>query len=51
MGPQCHLVVKRLATTISDRRDLPNSVVGLQAELCLAAHYAAMRARHESPKV
>ena len=27
MGPQCHLVVKRLATTISDRRDLPNSVV------------------------
>ena len=22
MGPQCHLVVKRLATTISDRRDL-----------------------------
>ena len=27
MGPQCHLVVKRLAATISEKRDLPNSVV------------------------
>ena len=27
MGPQCHLVVKRLATTLSEKRGLPNSVV------------------------
>ena len=27
MGKQCHLVVKRLATTLSEKRDLPNSVV------------------------
>ena len=27
MGPQYHLVVKRLATAISDRRDIANSVV------------------------
>ena len=27
MAPQCHLVIKRLATTLSERRGLPNSVV------------------------
>jgi hypothetical protein len=27
MGPQCHLVVKKLATTLSEKKDIPNSVV------------------------
>jgi hypothetical protein len=27
MAPQCHLVIKRLATTLSERQGLPNSVV------------------------
>ena len=53
MGKHCRLVFKRLATTLSEKRGLPNSVVSLAAlspKLCVATHYAAMRARHSCAK-
>ena len=43
MGPQCQLVVKRLAATLSAKKDIPNSVVAGWLRCRLSLRYCALR--------
>ena len=50
MAPQSHLVMKRLAEKLSEKQNVPVSVVSgwlrCKAELCAASHDAAVRQSH-----